>query len=373
MKIGIDARCYGITNGWGTYVTELLSKIIENDKVNAYSLFLRGSHIKNDTELPNQANVISAPNVLWKHFFLPLQINKAEFDLFFHPDQTVPLLKSRCRHIVTIHDATFMRTQSRTSFGKKLLIKKLRMITSRADGIIYISNQTKYDVEEFFPQAKNKLSRVIYHGIDRRLFNPNKSSNKKPSHGLPDIMSDSPYLLYYGGYRPHKNVYRLLEAFKSVQDDPKLKDYKFIMVGAKKSADKLLIQYESNGKILFTNPLRTEDLACLIKYSDGVLYPSLYEGFGFPVLEGMACGVPVLSSNTGAIPEIMDGAGLLVNPYDVKAIADGIIQLVSDQSTRSALIEKGLTRVQQFTWDATAKATIEFINYFQGKNEKPLI
>lgn len=371
MNIGIDARCYGITNGWGTYVTDLLPKIIENDRVNIYSLFLRDSHIKNDTKLSIQANVISTPNIFWKHFLLPLQINKAEFDLFFHPDQTIPLLKSRCRHIVTIHDATFMRTQSRTSFGKKLLIEKLRMITSRADGIIYISNQTKYDVEEFFPQARNKLSRVIYHGIDRRLFNPDKANNKIPSHGLPDLMNACPYLLYYGGYRPHKNVYRLLEAFKLVQHDPILKDYKFFMVGAKKLADKLLTQYESNGKIILTNPLRTEDLACLIKHSDGVLYPSLYEGFGFPVLEGMACGVPVLSSNTGAIPEIMDGAGLLVNPYDVKAIADGIIRLVSDQPTRSTLIEKGLKRVQQFTWDATAKATIGFMNYFHGKNEKP--
>ena len=171
----------------------------------------------------------------------------------------------------------------------------------------------------------------------------------------PRHMPGYPYLLYVGSRKPHKNLPRLLEAFSvsGVRKDVRL----VLNGGPDRSISEIIDRFKLNGDVVFLDSSADSDLSDIYRGALGFVFPSLYEGFGLPPVEAMACGVPVLTSNVCSLPEVTGDAAILVNPESVEAIANGIKQLVSDSALRQELKRRGLSRAKIFSWDETAKKT----------------
>jgi len=253
--------------------------------------------------------------------------------------------------LITVHDiARFKFHFVREGLAEKLGLWLDRKGIKKADLVIAVSEYTKRDIVEFLGVPPEKIE-VIYNGIDLEVFKPRK-----------DIPFDFPYIMCVGSERPRKNLGRLLKAFTLIKKY--FPGLKLVKVGTEgRSSDfrtRTLNQIAELGleeDVIFVGHVEDKELS---RYYSGALllaYPSLYEGFGFPPLEAMACGCPVVASNTTSIPEIVGDAGVLFDPYEVDEIAEALRKVIEDEKLRKRIIEKGLNRVKRFSWDKTADQT----------------
>ena len=190
------------------------------------------------------------------------------------------------------------------------------------------------------------------------MVNCGISDNLTPT-GL-KYFSGYPYLLYVGNHKPHKNLPRLLQAFAEAKIDPEIR---LILTGQPDAnLTEIIRKNKIQERIVFCGALSETQLAEYYRGASGVLFPSLYEGFGLPVAEAMACGIPTLTSNVTSLPEVAGDAALLIDPYEVDAIAHGIEQIANDAILRQQLIRNGLERVKLFSWDKTAIAIQQILN-----------
>jgi glycosyltransferase involved in cell wall biosynthesis len=255
--------------------------------------------------------------------------------------------------IITVHDLArikmhFIKETLKERTGLWLDKKGIK----KANIIIAISEYTKKDLVEFLKIPFEKVE-VIYNGIDLETFKP---SNEKPF--------DFPYIIYAGSERPRKNLGRLLEAFARIKKDfPELKFVKVGLDAEGGSANfrtltlRKIKELGLEREVIFTEQLEDEELA---KYYSGALllaYPSLYEGFGFPPLEAMACGCPAIVSNVTSLPEVIGDAGILFDPYNIDEIAQAMRKIIEDEKLREKLMKKGFEQVRKFNWDETAERT----------------
>lgn len=291
----------------------------------------------------------------WEQFFLPSQVSRS---LLWSPSNTGPLAVKR--QVITIHDVVPMDhpewLTSKFAIWYRLLLPGL---AKRVTHIITVSEFTKQRVIETLRVPQEKIS-VIYNGVDSRFAPcPGEDTAKvRATLGLP---SDR-YMLSLGSLEPRKNLHSLLQAWDQVLPDLP-QDLWLVVTGAKGKS--LVFGNFSLEKlpprVFLTGHVNDEYLPAL--YSGALLsaYLSLYEGFGLPPLEAMACGTPVVTSDTGAIPEVVGEAAIRVNPYDVEAIAWGIRHVLEDSVLRENLRRKGLERAKRFTWERTAKLTWEVL------------
>jgi len=221
--------------------------------------------------------------------------------------------------------------------------------------VIAPSNQTKKDLVKLLRVPEWKI-KVIHHGVDR-VFKPTFS--KRPC--------EEPYILYVGSEHPRKNLKTLLRAFSLLKKDSRYRRLKLVKVGRAGGGEcdfrgetmRMVKALKIENDVVFTGWCSSEDLASYYSQAEVFAFPSVYEGFGWPPLEAMACGCPVVSSNASSMPEILGGAALLVNPYDVEGWRQALDRVLSSDRLRSRLSALGMGRAKNFTWEKTAKQTLE--------------
>ncbi len=277
------------------------------------------------------------------------------------------ILPAGGKKIVTVHDLFFMDSPDLAGEeAGEIFARHAPTAWRTADGIITFSSFTKHELVSRFGIREQKI-RVIPHGLDRRFLEevpPTELEEIKKRYDLP-----LPFLLFVGAQEPRKNLFRLLNVLRIVH----LRGHKVALVLAGpqgQDSAELLTYAEKIGLapwIRFTGYLPEKDLRSIYRLATVFVFPSLYEGFGLPLLEAMASGVPVAASFTSAIPEVCGDAAAYFRPEDPQSIADKILLLLESRQAREELIAKGRKRASVFSWEKAASQTLEFYYSFKDK------
>lgn len=283
------------------------------------------------------------------------KIIRGESDVIHLPNQDFGryALFLETPYIVTVHD--LVRTCIR--FGKETVTERILLKLDirgikRASQVIADSQNTRNDLIKYLAIPDDRIS-VIYCGVDHSLFKP---YNIKPL--------DKRYILYVGSERPRKNLDRLFEAFAKLKTEfPELKLVKVGTPGRSETYRRnTMRKLDSLGitqDVIFIDFTSELELAYYYSSASLLAYPSLYEGFGLPPLEAMACGCPVVASNTSSLPEVMGEAGIMVDPYDTDSLAQAMREVLTNSKLRDDMVRKGLEQVKKFSWERAAEQTQE--------------
>jgi glycosyltransferase involved in cell wall biosynthesis len=350
MWVTVDARM-AFHTGIGRYIRSLYRALLQQSPDLNLSLLVDPLQAKHTQREIGPSEIIPFPAKIYsvKEQLYGLQLAGARVrhtTLFHFPHYNVPWFLPR-HSVVTIHDLTHF--QYPQLFGRRvwLAFRLLQRAIQRAGHIITVSQATRQALETFLPTAKGKTT-VIYHGVASH-FRP------LPAEVVEDFKRATQLqrcLLYIGSAKPHKNLPRLLQAFARVR--AQCPHVELVMLGVEPS---VLLEHPTG--IRTYHCVSDEHLVRWYNAAEALILPSLNEGFGLPTLEAMACGTPVIASNVAALPEVVGDAGLLVNPWDVEALAQAIGRLLVDHDLRHDLREKGLKRAQCFSWAKTAEQTLK--------------
>jgi len=367
MKIGIDCRIYSSRfTGIGRYVHELVKRVCKNDSKNDYFLFfnepefsLFTSDLKNVKKVLADAPIYSVREQL--HFLKIL--NREKLDLMHFTHFNAPVFYRR-PSVVTIHDLTLFYYPGKK---KKGMISRIgynlsfKNIVRKAKKIIAISYNTKNDLVKLLKLDSKKIN-VIYQavGSEFKKTNDEKSINET----LKSLGIKKPFLLYTGVWRLHKNLPNLIRAFNELKTEYSLKDLSLVISGKE---DPFYLEPKFLPKelgiekdVVLTGMIDEKDLVNLYSSAEIYVFPSLYEGFGLPPLEAMACQVPVAASLISSIPEICGkGNAVYFNPNDYKDMAIKIYALYKDKDLQQKIVENGLKWVKNYSWDKTADETLK--------------
>jgi len=277
--------------------------------------------------------------------------------------------------IVTVHDlARCCFNFDPETISEKILLNLDIWYIKRASHIIAISQNTKSDLTKYLRIPETRIS-VIYNGVNHNIFKPYEPYQMRPYHVT---LSYKPYILYVGSERRRKNLGRLFEAFATLrQEFPELK---LVKVGGSGRSNQLrsemLKKLSSLGiteDVIFTDDIPELTLAYYYSSAALLAYPSLYEGFGLPPLEAMACGCPVVTTNTSSLPEVVGEAGIMVNPYDTHSLAQAMRRVLTDDKLRDNMVRKGLEQSKKFSWEKTAELTLQVYNKVAGEELKDMV
>jgi len=261
--------------------------------------------------------------------------------------------------VVTIYDLSFLLyPESFKRFKRFYLGLFTRLSARRARRIIAISESTKRDVVRLLGVSPEKVE-VIYCGTDG-AFRPlpeDRVAAFRSKRGLPER-----FILFVGTIEPRKNVTRLIEAFSTLRPCD-FANLKLVIGGAKGwSYQDVFARVEElglGGEVMFPGYIPVSELPLWYNAAELFVYPSLYEGFGLPPLEAMACGTPVVTANTSSLPEVVGEAGLTVDPLDIEGLAEAMRRVLGDEALRQEMRERGLQRARDFSWTKTAQETVQ--------------
>lgn len=372
MRIGIDiSRTVGQQVGVGRYAQELVLALAQIDKQNSYLLYPYFWHCFQPAGtpfdwMPRQANFKLYTSWIprrivfnWMH-----KTQRPQDWLLGSPDlvhsiafTSPPLKKSKL--IVTMLDMTF-ETHPQFHFEENIRFCKeqSRLAAMRADMVIAISENTKHDILEILNIPEERI-RVIYLGVSS-CFRPSVEETKVKE-TLSKYGIDSQYLLFVGAIEPRKNIAGLVRAYHSLGQE--LKDnFKLLIVGASgwlnEQIYSLVSELGLQENVKFLGFVPDEDLVFFYNGAAAFVYPSFYEGFGIPVVEAMACGTPVITSDVSSLPEVVGEAGIMVDPQDIEAISDAITSVLTNASLREGMKQKSLDRAKAFSWEQSARQTL---------------
>jgi glycosyltransferase involved in cell wall biosynthesis len=359
LRIGIDASRVdrGHRTGTEQYSAQLLEALGECDRRNRYSIYAN-SRAKPRLRLPYnyRARLIPFPR-LWTHARLSLEMASRPPDVLFVPAHVVPLVHPHT--VVTIHDLGYRAfPEAHPPLARRYLDWSTRWSATVARRVIVPSEATARDLSAAYGTPPGRIV-VIPHGHHPR-FRPLDTSAVDA--GLARLGIARPYLLFVGTLQPRKNLSRVLAAFERLAAGGW--SGQLVLVGQRGwLSDPIFAAIArpdspAHGRVHLTGYLDDEDVPIVYNGAEALVFPSLYEGFGLPALEAMACGTPVLTSDTTSLPEVVGDAALKVDPLDTVAIADGLARLVGDADLRADLRQCGLARAGQFTWRRAAERTL---------------
>lgn len=358
MRIGIDCRYLReAPRGVGHYLLNILNRF--NCVDDTFFLYSPGPIIfqpKKDNFIIRQGR--SMPGTLWFEIKGRNLINSDRLDSFWSPCDIMPSrLSKNIYQVLSIHDLTHIfYPQTMANYNR--LIHRIFFTSSmrNANHIITMSEHTKKSIVEHFNIVPTKIS-VIYEGVDEKFKPLDKMEAKKI---LQRYSIERPYLLSVGTLEPKKNYTRLLKAYNAVKTDLDL-----IIVGKKGwKADDIFKTIASLGikeRVKILGYVQNDDLPYLYNGAEVFVFPSLYEGFGLPLLEAMACGTPVICSNTSSLAEISGDAAIKFNPESVDEIVNQLQRVIDDNDLKRRLTKLGLARAKEFSWDKTAKQTLAIL------------
>lgn len=354
--IVIDSRMFR-SSGIGTYIRNLIPYILEGIPDKRFAL------IGNLTEVSNLADSFGervsfipccAPLYSVKEQLKLVTSLPAETKLFWSPHYNIPLLY-RGKLLVTVHDVLHLAMpQFVNGFFKRFYSQFMfAALKQKASEILCVSSFTQDELYRIVGVDRNKTS-VIHIGVSEFWSEQNKVES--PHH--------RPYILYVGNVKPHKNLSRLIEAFELIKDDNSVD---LVIVGKKEGFiinDEIVVKQAVRlcDRVRFTGMIDDSALIDYYACAQALVLPSLYEGFGLPPLEAMACGCPVIVSDIASLPEVCGDAAVYFDPFSPKDIAEKIILVLNDCDLRENMRIKGLERAKIFTWEKCAEQTIAVIN-----------
>ncbi|MGD9317175.1 MAG: glycosyltransferase family 1 protein, partial [Anaerolineae bacterium] len=293
--------------------------------------------------------------ILWEQGLQPRALRRANVDLLHSPAFVGPLA-SACPFVITVHDLSYLFfPQGFRTLNRNYLQTFTRLSVRQARRVIAVSESTKRDLVQQYGLSPGKVD-VVHNGVDPgfRPLPADEVAAFRREEGLP-----GQFILFVGTLEPRKNVVRLVEAYARLpKDRPPL-----MLVGGKGWLyDEIFSRVEALGlssEVRFVGYVPADALPWWYNAADLFVYPSLYEGFGLPPLEAMACGTAVISSTASSLPEVVGQAGLLIDPADAEALAKAMEQVLADREMRKEMRSSGLAQAQNFSWEKTARQTVE--------------
>jgi glycosyltransferase involved in cell wall biosynthesis len=361
MKIGIDYTSAATQDaGIGRYTRELMRALLAQPSHHRYSFFYASRNPIDQSAIHNRQSAIHRLPFHdkwlmrgWQRLRLPIPVELivGRVDLFHSPDFTLPPTLPGVPTLLTVHDLSFIRDpDSAWPSLRAFLNKAVPRSVKRATHVLADSQATKSDLIELFGTPAEKIS-VLYSGVEAR-FAPVRD-RAEIDRVCAKYQLPRPFILAVGTLQPRKNYGRLIEAFA------RLRDYHLVIAGGKGWMVETIFEQVHRsgleGRVHFPGFVDDADLPALYSAADLFAYVSLYEGFGLPLLEAMACGTPVIGSNTSSLPEVIGEAGLQVDPRSVDDIARALQQMIDRPELRERAIEAGLERAKSFTWEKAAR------------------
>lgn len=362
--IGIDVRVLGTHQALDRYTRNLITALLSTSQRYQYLLFT--DEVSKISEWKKEVGYYSLPpkKVLTDHLRFGRMIRNAQVDLVFHPDNTeffncVPV------SVVTLHDVIpwkfselILSVNPLLRARQQLYFKLQEAALRKAAQIITVSEVSKGDINQILHIPEEKIT-VIHEGIEDKFRHPVPRSVLKKF----NIKGD--YLFYVGGFSPHKNVLSLVKALALLENKELM-----LVLGGKTDETKggqsafreIMTEIFKNNlkqRVLFTGLISEEELTGLYQHAKIFVYPSLYEGFGFPPLEAMKAGVPVISSNRGSLAEVAGKGSLQIDTANPALITQAILEVLNDRKLAGELVRRGTKLVDQYTWEKTAEQTIK--------------
>lgn len=356
VRIGVNAL-YLIPGGVGgteIYLRELLAALAELDQVNEYLVF---TNLETESDLvPKQANFrwkpqavharIRPARILWEQIVLPLEAVRYRLDVLFNPGFTAPVF-SPCRQVTVFHDLQHKRHPEYFRwFDLPFWRLLLWAAAHRSDRLIAVSEATRTDLLHFYRIGKERVA-VIAHGVE-------------PAFSRLDRSHTESYLLCVSTLHPHKNLPRLIRAYGR-----KAYDFRLTLAGLRgfhaDAIGRLIEELGLRDSVQITGWVPRDELYSLYERARAFVYPSLFEGFGMPVLEALAAGIPVACSDIPPLREVAGDAALFFNPMDEDEIASALERIVNDVPLRETLAKAGPERARPFTWDRCAELTLQVL------------
>lgn len=349
MKIAIDNQTtLGQKSGFGFYVKNLVESLAKVGPKNEYLLI--SPQTEKDFSTPKRW--------LWDQFGFPRQAKRGKVDILHQPCFSAPMFY-RGKVVVTCNDLISIFFPENLPLASRLFYSKWEPFSyRRANHIIAISEHTKKDIIALLKIPEKKIT--VIHLAASKKFKPIKSK-KKLAEIQKKYKTSGDYLLHVSTIEPRKNLPFLVRAYAlAVREGI---DTKLVITGKKgwyyDSLFKLVEDLQLQDKVIFTGYVEDQDMPALYSGAKAFVFPSLYEGFGLPPLEAMACGTPVISSSTSSMPEVIGNAGILISPKDERLWAKNIIKVLKDRGLALTMSGWGLRQAKKFSWEATAKKTIE--------------
>ena len=381
MIIGIDARfAVGLRRGVGNYTLNLIKCLADDDDYNRYILYTD----KEDTEniLPRKRNfqtkkLSSASYPVWEQILLPLQVKQDGVNLLHCTANTAPLLLSHAVKLIsTIHDVSYLKPYSVIPkspfiyqrlgriYRRNIVPRSIR----RSSAIITVSEFAKKDILAHISALSEEMVSITYEAMNNvfRVIDKEQAiSFVKKKYG---IMGK--YILNVGGGDPQKNTAFLIRNFLELKRERKIM-VKMVIVGIpdhrKADVYKDLKNSDLESEVVFIDFAGENDLVHLYNSAEAFVFPSLYESFGIPSLEAMACGTPIIASDSGAIPEIVGDAALMINPKNGDEFKASLLSLLENKDFKNDLINKGFKQVKRYSWKKMAECTLDTYRKVYGE------
>jgi glycosyltransferase involved in cell wall biosynthesis len=369
IHVAVNAHLLWLAEGYRSaginwYVYNLLKHLPEADDRIRYTAFLGERRYPGQTglglwfsRLPTHRPQV---RILWEQAIQPWSLQQAGVDLLHCPAFVGPLI-AHCPTVITVHDLSFLLyPEGFRRWNRAYLRLFTRLSVTRARRVIAVSRSTRDDLVRFYGLSPDRVD-VIHNGVDPafQLLPADQVAQFRARQGLPER-----FILFVGTLEPRKNVVRLIEAYAQLPPSrPPL-----MLVGGKGWLyDEILSRVEDlglAGEVHFVGYVAAEELPWWYNAAEIFVYPSVYEGFGLPPLEAMACGTPVITSTASSLPEVVGQAGILVDPVDVQALASSIARVLGNAELQAHMEMTGLEQARHFSWSRTARLTTS--SYWQA-------
>jgi len=368
LKIGIicDHIDYGAA-GIGRYIHELLNSLLELDKTNEYVLIHKDVtkdllYDSGTTEkiFPLEHNRILPLGLLFRARLINRWAEK-NLTILHQPANLFPFQSSgKLRNIVTVHDIVplLFHSSLHTHYSYLTWRAVFPMTLEKSHKIIVPSEHTRNDILSRFSVDQNKIS-VIYNAASNK-YKPIECSDMEKQKILKKYMLPDSFILTVSTIEPRKNLIRLIQAYNLIKDDIR---QRLVIVGAKgwmySNIFKLVKELNCEKDVIFAGYIEENDLSLIYNLSKLFIFPSLYEGFGLPILEAMKCGIPVAVSRISSLPEVAGNAAIYFDPYDINDIANSIMNILTDEKVQNSMRTEGLLQAAKFDWKRNAEKTLE--------------
>ncbi len=384
MRIAVDGYEANVPQRLGSSLVgfELIRNFERIDKKNEFTILLPSKPLDDfPKERSGWEYKILKPKRFWTRIALPFSLYtiKRKPDLIFSPTHYIPRF-SPVNRVVTIFDLSFLHFPEMFNAKDLWQLRNwTKFSAENADHIITISKFSKQDIIEQYSVDKKNIT-VAYPGYDEEKFKVQNVSEEtafgrtkfKIEETKRKYKIGDNYIIYVGTIQPRKNLIRLIEAVSRIEN------IRLIIVGKTKGEGKEGWMFQETldapkrlgieDRVIFTGYVPSEDLPYLLQAAQAFILPSLWEGFGIPVLEAMACGVPVLASNVSSLPEVCGNAGLTFDPYSVDQIEQAIRTIISDKKLANKLSKQGLKQAKKFSWEKMAKTVLKVFEKVVSKS-----
>lgn len=351
MRIGIAARGLDGRGGVKQYIESLTSAFLKIDKENEYYFFYNSPEFIGRYPEAKEIVLNSSSKLFWDYYLLPKAARKYDIDVMLFPKNVLPFF-IKCKSVIVIHDLAYYMAELNAYPLIDRIYMQLMINSSvnRVNHIIAVSENTKKDIIKYTGVKDNKIT-VIHEASDKKygiIKNEIELDRIRHKYGL-----NYKFILSHYSLSPRKNIKNLLLAFNRINHKI---PHKLVLVGGgsfnSKIKNKLINNANSN--VVNLGYVDDQDMPVLYNLADLFVYPSLYEGFGLPPLEAMACGCPVISSNVSSLPEVVGDASFMVDPYNVEELAKTIYEVLTNNKLREEKILKGFERKKLFSWEKCA-------------------